>query len=488
MRSICLRTFFAASLMAGGLAAYPHQDATGMHISTKSPQAHALFEKGMHKIEMLHLQDGVENLRGAVTADPKFALGHIFITFFSQDPAEQMAEREKALAARQFAGPEEKLIIDWLANASQARWIPAIQAMNEALQSYPRDKHLQWLAGWWLALNQNQSPRALKLFERAIQIDPNFADPWNEAAYCYAKAGNFDKAFADMKRYTQLVPNEANPQDSFAEISRMAGRFDDALKHYHLSLKIDPTFHESQLGLGDTYALMGNQVKAREEYTAAIKVGTPVQQVTWSLQRAATYIREGDFVGANKAFRETAQNAHSNDFANLEAEAYRTMAMYQAESATALELLQRAEATLREDHKVPQVLLNEELAFILRTRFERALHDGNQKLANSALKQLADLAGTEADEVIQATYHGASGAQMLGQGNYDEAVSNFEEDEANPISLRGLAEAYEKSGQKENAERFAAKLAAFNIPIIEQALVVPQFRKDRASKLAAAAK
>jgi tetratricopeptide (TPR) repeat protein len=485
MKSIYLRVLLVASLVTGSASANAHQDAKGIQISTKSPKAHALFEKGMHQIEMLHLQDGVENLRGAAKADPKFALAHIFITFFSQDPAEQMAEREKAVAVRKYAGREEQLIIDWLANASQARWIPAIQAMNEALQSYPNDKHLQWLAGWWLALNQNQSPRALVLFERAIKLDPKFADPWNEAAYCYAKAGNFEKAFADIKRYTELVPNEPNPQDSFAELSRMAGRFDDALKHYRMSLKIDPTFHESQLGLGDTYALMGNQAKAREEYALAIKQGTPIQGATWSLQSAATYIREGDLAGADKAFRDAAQLAHSSDFANLEAEAYRTMAMYQSDSATALELLRKAETVLHEDHKVPQVLLNEEMAFVLRTRVERALHDGNQELADSALRQLADLAGSEADEVLQAAYHGASGAYTLAQRNYTEAIANFEEDLANPISLRGLAEAYEKSGQKENAERYAAKLAAFNIPIIEQAMVVPQFRIDRARKLAA---
>jgi tetratricopeptide (TPR) repeat protein len=488
MKSICLRVLFAASLMAGSLPAYAHRDPNGMQISTKSPQAHALFEKGMHKVEMMHLQDGLESLRGAVKADPKFALGHILLTFFSQDPAEQVAEREKALATRKFAEREEQLIIDWLANASQSHWIPAIQAMNEALQAYPRDKHLHWLAGWWLTLNQNQTQRAIVQFERVIQIDPSFADAWNEAAYCYAKAGNFDKAFADIKRYTELVPNEANPQDSFAELSRMAGRFDEALKHYHMSLKIDPTFHESQLGLGDTYALMGNQTKAREEYAVAIKEGSPVQQVTWSLQLAASYVREGDFAGADKAFRDAAQQAHNKDFANLESEAYRNMAMYQPESTAALESLQKAEAVLHEDHKVPQGLLNEEMAFVLRTRVERAVHDGNQELANSALKQLADLAAAEADEVVQAAYHGASGSHMLAQGNYAEAISNFEEDEANPISMRGLAEAYEKSGQKENAERFSAKLAAFNVPVIEQALVVPQFRKDRASKLAAARK
>ncbi len=472
----------AISLLAFGLRAFAHDTPTGMHISTKSPQAHAFFEAGVQKMEMLHIEDGLDNLRNAVKADPQFALGHIFLTFFSQDPTEQMAEREKALAARASANAEEKLIIDWLANASQARWIPAIQAMNEALDSYPRDKHLHWLAGWWLILGQNQPQRAVVMFERVMQIDPKFADAYNEAAYCYAKQGNFEKAFADIKRYTELVPNEPNPQDTFAEISRMAGRFEDALTHYRMSLKIDPTFHESQLGLGDTYALMGEQAKARAEYTKAIATGSPVQKVLWSLQAAATYVREGDLAAADKAFDAVAEQAHAKDFANLESEAYRSMSYYQLEGSASLRLLAKAEAVLKEDHKVPQSLLNQELAAVLRTRVERALTDKNQELAAATLKQLQTLADSNgADGIIEDALHGAAGAVALAAGKFAEAVNHFEEDDSNAISMRSLIFAYEKNGQQGNARRLAAKLAALNVPLIEQAVVVPEFRKQRAA-------
>src|ERR1041385_4448621 len=437
MRSIKISTL--ALLTIFGLQAFAHDTPTGMHISTKSPQAHVLFEKGIQKMEMLHTQDGLDSFRKAVQADPQFALGHIFLTFFSQDPTEQVAEREKALATRASAGPEEKLVIDWLANASQANWVPAIQAMNEALSSYPNDKHLHWLAGWWLQLDRSQTQRAIAMFEQTMKIDPQFADAYNEAAYCYARQGNFDKAFADIKRYTELVPNEPNPQDSFAELSRMAGRFEDALTHYHMSLKIDPSFHESQLGLGDTYALMGDQQKARAEYAKAIATGSTVQKVTWSLQLAATYVREGDLAGADKAFNAVEEQAHGKDFANLEAEAYRSMSLYQLEGAASLNLLAKAEAVLHEDHKVPQSLLNEELASVLRTRVERAAHDGNKELAASTLKQLQSLADANgADGLIATSMHAAAGAIALADGKFADAVNHFEEDDSNAISMRSL--------------------------------------------------
>ena len=459
-------------------AAYGAAQNGDMQVSTKSPQARALFHQGLGKIETLHEQAGLADWRKAVQADPKFALAHILITFFSQDPAEQVSEREKALASRQSAGKEEQFIIDWLANASQSQWLPAIQSMNDALQHYPQDKHVAWLAGWWLILNQKQPAKAIPLFERAIRIDPKFADPWNEVAYCYAKTGDFEKAFDRMKKYTELLPNEANPQDSFAEISRLAGRYEEALLHYRASLKIDPTFNESQLGLGDTYALMGNESKARAEYAIAIQKGTKIQASLWSLQAAATYVREGNFSDADIAFQAVAQQAHTNDFGNIEAEAYRSMALYQKDGSTAMELLQKAEATLHEKHSVPQIVLDEEMASILRTRTERAIQNGNIELATANLKQLEGMAEANSDAVVQSHYSGAAGAVLLARGKYEDAISRLEEDEDNPFSMQSLILAYQKAGNNQAVRRVTQKLTRYNEPLIEQAVVVVTFRKN----------
>jgi len=263
----------------------------------------------------------------------------------------------------------------------------------------------------------------------------------------------------------------------------MAGRFEDALTHYRMSLKIDPSFHESQLGLGDTYALMGQEDRAREEYAKAVAEGSPVQKVLWSLQSAATYVREGNLAGADNAFNAVAEQAHEKDFANLEAEAYRSMSLYQLDGTASLRLLEKAESVLKDkDHKVPQSLLNEELASVLRTRVERALHDGNQKLAKNALQQLQALSDANgADGLIATSLQAASGAKALAEGNYSEAVNHLEEDDSNAISMRSLITAYEKNGQEGNARRLSAKLVSLNVPLIEQAVVVPGFRKEQAA-------
>jgi hypothetical protein len=161
------------------------------------------------------------------------------------------------------------------------------------------------------------------------------------------------------------------------------------------------------------------------------------------------------------------------------------MSLYQLDGAASLALLAKAEAVLHEDHKVPQSLLNEELASVLRTRVERAVHDGNKELAASTLKQLQALSDANgADGLIATSWHAASGAVALAEGNFADAVNHFEEDDSNAISMRSLITAYEKNGQLGNARRLSAKLAALNVPLIEQAIVVPQFRKEWAAQVA----
>jgi len=455
----------------------PLHKPAGMQVTTKSVKARASFDQGIAKMETLHWEAALQQWREAAKADPHFALAHILLAMLSRDPLEQVAEREKAVAAKRFARREERLIIDWVANASQSRWVPAIQAMNEALHEFPRDKHLAWLAGLWLT-NQRQSDRAILLFERANQLDPKFADPLNQAAYCYARLRNFDKAFINMQRYAELLPNEANPQDSLAELSRMAGRFEAALSHYHASLKIDPTFVESQAGLGDTYALMGDEARARMEYAIAIqKATTRVQSITFALQSAATYVREQDYGKADSAFTDAAKQAHSKDLGTLEAEAYRMMSAYQKNNGKAMKLLKQAEAILHEEHKMSAASREQELAVILRTRVGRAVHDGSMPEALAALDQLEKLAASNNSGPVQFALNGAAGAVLLAQGKYDDAISHLEDDDKNPYSMQRLIVAYQKTGAKDNAARMTEKLSQFYEPTIEQAVVVPGFRK-----------
>jgi tetratricopeptide (TPR) repeat protein len=454
-------------------------------ITTRSKEARKLFDSGLVKLENLHSIEGMQDLRKAAAMDPDFGMAEILISLESVDPAvdpeERVAWREKAKAARSKVTSGEQLVIDWMADSSEGKIVPAIQAMNSVLEAYPNDKMLAWMGGVWLE-NQQQITRAIPIFERATKLDSNFAAPLNELGYCYARVRNFDSAFAVMQRYIALLPSESNPQDSYAEILRMAGRFDDALVHYRASLKIDPSFWVSQLGIADTYALMGEEARARREYQMAIQhAGSKMEAANWSLQSAITYVREQNYTSADNAFRSVAAQAHKDTLAVPEAEAYRMMAAYQANPKTAMSLFGRAEDVLKENHPLPNINRQEELALILRTRAERAASDGNGSLARTELKRLQELLDNSNDSVIQLQYDGTAGAILVAEGKYEQALPHLQEDNRNPLSMRLMVVSYRKMGAPELAEELSRTLANWNEPTLEQALVTPEFRNREAS-------
>jgi len=444
-------------------------------VTTSSIRARTDFEAAMQNFEQYRLNETLQFLRAATKTDPKFAQAFIMIAKISKEPAEQAEARQQAKQLASGASRGERLLIRWLAGAQEDNYLPAIAAMNDLLAKYPRDPRLAFLAGDWLTLQERYHQAAVVL-EHALKILPDYPAALNDLAYTYAYDGEFEKAFAAMDRYVALVPNEPNPQDSYGEILRMDGKFDAALEHYRTSVRMDPTFG-SELGIADTLALMGKGQEAREEYERAIVfAGSQGDKVQYELQSALTWVRGGNHKQAEKALDEVAKHAHAAGLARLEAEAHRVLGMYEPDTRLALKSLQAAEYALQEPHELSVTDRNEEHARILRVQASRLAESQDLGSAANAVSQLEALAGKSRSQVVQLCYHGAAGATLVAQGKYAEAIPHLQEDSADPLSMRLLWRAYSSTGATADAQAVASKLAALNVPTVEQALVVPQFR------------
>ena len=472
-------TIFAICLVATANAVTKDNPQKGvLPLTTKSKEVrHMLDEVWRLNLDEVQTAAADEVLRKALKIDPDFAFGHVLLSQCSLDPAEQVREQQKAFAMRAHASPGERLVIEWFQNAADHKLIPAITDMNEVLRRYPHDRWVVFLANWWLT-QQTEYERAVAVFERSgITDSPGLM---NNTAYTYAYMRQFDRAFALMEKYVAAMPNDPNPQDSYAEILRMAGHFDQAIRHYQAALAIDPQFYSSQFGIADTYSLMSDQVRAREEYRIGFEKFPSLPQlhrVQWQTRQATTFVREGNYPAADQAFQVIADQAHAKVMSQVEADTYRQMAIYQPEAKHAIRFLDKAEAAARQGRNAMPFAIQQETAQVLRARVEVALKAGNKKMASSALNRLTQLSQTSNDKVIESAYHGAAGAVSFADAKYNEAMSHLEEDVNNPLSLQRLAAAYQKVGYGTEAKRVSETLANLNDPTLEQAMVVPAFRK-----------
>jgi tetratricopeptide (TPR) repeat protein len=450
-----------------------------MPVTTSSSEAHALYEKGMADYENLYLDRSNDDWRAAVKADPNLAVAWAWIAFNGSDPKEVSAAREKAKALAPKLTPGEQLMIAWIAKVQEGDFIGGISAMNDLLEFYPKDKHLLYLAANWL-MGEDGNEQAQTLLEKALAIDKNFPPALNDLAYVDARDRQFDNAFALMDRYVALLPKEPNPHDSYGKLLRMAGNFEGSLKQYRAALKIDPDFITSQVGLGDTYALMGNQEQARMEYDKAIRYAqNEADRLTYSMQKAMTWVRDGKFGEADKLFREIAQTAQAKEQDLQEAQAYRHLAEYQIDDKVALKHLRDAEDSLGQRDLISKGDKDEELSRILRNRTVRASRAGNRELADKSLKQLEAMVAGSHNHVIQSSYNGAAGTLLMDQKKFDEAISYLEGDQDNPFTMELLVQAYYQTNQPDKLAEAEARLRGTNVATMEQALVVPAARLRR---------
>ncbi|MGZ4812857.1 MAG: tetratricopeptide repeat protein [Terriglobales bacterium] len=449
-------------------------------VSTRSPKARALYQQAMTDSMNFHLDRALDQWRAAVKLDPNFALANLMIAFRSQDPKEAKLALERANVAVQKDSQGERLFVRWITGVREGNFVSGIAAMNDLLELYPRDKQMLSLAGNWLMVRYSYD-RADALLDRALQVDPNYPPALNSAAYAHAQMGEFDDAIELMQRYAQVLSHEPNAQDSYAEILRISGKYDQAIEHYQAALKMAPGF--SIMGLADTYALKGDEERARAEYLRCNEQAEMSEdKIMCRLQYPATYVWEKNYAAADKAFDGAAKWAHAHDLGMTEAQAHRMMAMYEQDSAAALKHLDQAVAVLNEHASVSKSDREEEMSRILRSRVVCALGADNQAEVNNALQQLQSLAESNPSEIVQRSYHAAIGAKLMVAHQPAEAIPHLREDLKNAFSMSLLVTAYEQTGNTQMAASSRKDLTNLHLPTLDCAMVMTGMRSTQAQR------
>ncbi|HKU25106.1 MAG TPA: tetratricopeptide repeat protein [Candidatus Sulfotelmatobacter sp.] len=481
-------------------------------VSTSSQEARVLYESGIVSWENLQLDAALKRWRTAANVDPDFALAHLMLAYCTPDPKEEKAERQTAESLAAKVTPDERLLIVWLDGIRENNYVAGIAAMNDLLERYPKDKQLLMWSGSWL-FHQQEYERAQKKLEQAVALDPGFASAWNDLGYIYAFQADYGRALAAMQHYVELLPNEPNPQDSYAEILRLAGRYEEAVEHYRLALRIDSNFHSSQVGIADTYSLMGQQRKARQEYFKARVLATDrLTELQDLMQSAFSYVRDRDALGADGAFEEVVQQAHRAGLPVLEAEAWRMRARLHfvrqpddlvksevPDTSRHLPLLRRKRIQMPESEyldRAAQVIQTaktisesdrqDEVARILCERAEADARQGLFADAEQALESLEKMANQVTSVTVQHAFDEAQGAVFVYEGKYQQAISALQRDNDNVFSQFRLAYAAQKVGDVNLAKEHFAEIAQYRQPTPEQAVLTTMRVDDLAEPVAAA--
>jgi tetratricopeptide (TPR) repeat protein len=452
----------------------PHQLFGTVSVATKSDDARKLVEKALDQYENVLLEMSISTAHQAATRDPHFALAFALWSYAANhtQPAPEALKRAKALAAK--ATPDEQLIVNWMVDVQQGDNLAAIGAMNDLLARFPNDKHVLYLTSEWL-YSQQDYDRARKLMEKTLEIDPNFPPTLNMLGYSYIETGdpNPAKAVELLKRYATLEPNHPNPQDSLGEVLRYAGDDQGSIEHYSAALKIITNFYSSQLGLGDTYTLMGDYPGARKAYD---KVGASAtnsrDRLHVQFQKAMISFWEGQPEEGRKTLNSLFEQARRQKEPYAQFEIGLGRAQLSGDPASELEQLRALEASLQK----PVVGMGEpdrslSLALVLREQARISALGGHPDAAQEAIAKLERYAAITRDLIVENNYESARGFALFAQGDFANAADELSTDPHSALALQHLALAQDKLGNSAAAESTRTRLKFQRAPTVEWYLV-----------------
>ena len=194
------------------------------------------------------------------------------------------------------------------------------------------------------------------------------------------------------------------------EVLRLAGRYGESLEHYRRALKILPTFESSQLGLGDTYALMGDEKRARDEYEKCSGSGSVSTRLDCRKMSIYTYVREGNNEEAVKLLTDFAGQMHAVKRISLELESLIALGLMAHKTEAAFGYFDQPIVAAKASKTIPQSDREETIARVMADKVRIASTNGDAERARLVQADLEVFGASTRDPSVYAAMHGGRGA------------------------------------------------------------------------------
>ena len=138
--------------------------------------------------------------------------------------------------------------------------------------------------GFFRLLGKNNTKRAIEMYERAVEIDPDFDRAWAGIAISHAtlallfmvngsdRSAAVEAAGAAAARATALAPDSAVSHLSTGMALNAAGRPDKAEPEFVTAIELDPQMHQAYYQYARAAYMQGRMEKAADLFEQAIAV------------------------------------------------------------------------------------------------------------------------------------------------------------------------------------------------------------------------
>jgi tetratricopeptide (TPR) repeat protein len=97
----------------------------------------------------------------------------------------------------------------------------------------------------WALHTLGRYNEAIQFYDRALKINPNYADTWNYKGISFYNLKKYDEAIQAYDRAIRINPNYAYAWNNKGCVFHTLGRYNEAIQFYDRALKINPNFADA---------------------------------------------------------------------------------------------------------------------------------------------------------------------------------------------------------------------------------------------------
>jgi len=121
-------------------------------------------------------------------------------------------------------------------------------------------------------LKSQQYEEAIKAFSRAIEINPDCVEAYNNRGIAWCQKGDYDRATANYTKALEINPRCAEVYSNLGAIWFYKGDYDRATANNAMALEINPRCTEAYNNQGAVWFYKGDYERAIANYTRALEI------------------------------------------------------------------------------------------------------------------------------------------------------------------------------------------------------------------------
>ncbi len=151
-------------------------------------------------------------------------------------------------------------------------------------------------------LSRDDYAKAVAYFEKAVEIDPNYAESWYQAGFCYGMLARHADALKASRQAAKLRPEWAETHVNIGASSFALGQYKEAVDAYRIAAKLDDGNADVQYALGLSLGKMGRTDEELLAYKRAVAI-KPDLAGAWE-QLGTGYFKQKRYAESLAAFEQ----------------------------------------------------------------------------------------------------------------------------------------------------------------------------------------